>query len=104
MTQTTPGKKLQNASTTLSASAGTVSTLIADGLMACEKGLLIIQNPHATAIIFLGLAGETPNTSTPVGFKLAPGASLNIPNPPNNKITAVSDTNSCPVTAYYLGA
>jgi len=65
---------------------------------------MVFHNPHATAIIYIGLAGETLslNTTAPKGVKLKPGDTLifDINDAPDNDITGISDTVSAPLTFY----
>lgn len=95
----TPGKKNVSYSTTLTM-ANTQQTVVNDGVLATYNGKLFIQNPHATAKIMVGLAGESNlSVSGAVGWLLPPGGNgVIIDEPGNNAITAVSDTSSCPIT------
>jgi hypothetical protein len=97
MAGTTSGKKWANYTTSVGT---TIATMIAEGVLACETGKLLIQNPHATANIAIGLAGESSLTVGSTGLLLAAGTGVVIDNPPNNAITFISDTASTPVICY----
>ncbi len=80
---------------------------VPNGGQSQHNGKLLIQNPHPTAKVYVGLGGESNlSTSSYIGFYLAPAGgyvAFDLGEAPQNAITAISDTASTPLTIYAIG-